>query len=182
MVPADSASDHDTVVAKKEFAKIPFIGGAMKALEFVLIDRKDRAKAKESLEEAARFVQDHGMGVWIAPEGTRSRQGGLQDFKLGPFHLALATGAPLVPAIMRGVDAVAPMGSFFFRPGTVRLDFLPPIPVDDWPGSDLRARVRGVREVFLDYLPPAPGSQGYAAAAGDADATEDADAAGDPPA
>jgi 1-acyl-sn-glycerol-3-phosphate acyltransferase len=153
--------EHDTVVYKKEFGKIPIIGRCMRVLGFVAVDRGDRARAKESIAEAARVINEQEMGVWIAPEGTRSRKGGLQDFKMGPFHMALATGAPLVPVISRGIEQIAPMGSLLVRPGVVRVDYLEPISTDGWQRRDLRDRAREVRRVFLQYVPPAPGSEGY---------------------
>lgn len=165
MVLSAAWGKNDTVVYKKEFGRIPIIGRCMRALEFVAVDRGDRAKAKESIEQAAAFIRERGMAVWIAPEGTRSRQGGLQDFKMGPFHMALATGAPLVPAISRGIEQVAPHGSLLVRPGVVRVDYLDPISTAGWKRAELRDRARDVRQVFLRYLPPAPGSEGSPPAA-----------------
>ena len=149
MVLSAAWGEHDTVVYKKEFGKVPIIGRCMRALEFVPVDRGDRARAKDSIATAAAFIRERGMAVWIAPEG-----------KLGPFHMALATGAPLVPTISRGIEQVAPMGSLIVRPGIVRVDYLEPIPSSGWKRAELRERAREVRQVFLRYLEPAPGSEG----------------------
>ncbi|MFT5150258.1 MAG: putative phosphoserine phosphatase/1-acylglycerol-3-phosphate O-acyltransferase, partial [Planctomycetota bacterium] len=91
-----------------------------------------------------------------APEGTRSRRGGLQRFKLGAFHLATTTGVPIVPMIMRGVDRVLPMGSFIVRSGRIRVDYLPPIDPTGWELEEVREHADEIREQFLQYLPPAP--------------------------
>ncbi|MHC4838755.1 MAG: lysophospholipid acyltransferase family protein, partial [Planctomycetota bacterium] len=96
---------------------------------------------------------------WIAPEGTRSRKGGLQRFKMGAFHLALQTGAPIVPSIMRGVAELNPMGSLIVRSGTVRIDFLEPIRPDGWTRQELHRHAEEVRAVFLRYLSAAPGAE-----------------------
>ncbi len=165
MVLSAAWGEHDTVVYKKEFAKIPAIGRCMRALDFVAVDRSDRGKARESIAAAAAVIREKEMAVWIAPEGTRSRKGGLQDFKMGPFHMALATGAALVPTISRGIEQLAPHGSFIVRTGTLRVDYLAPIPTDGWDRKELRDRAKEVREVFLQYVNPAPDSEGYEAPA-----------------
>lgn len=161
MVLSAAWGKNDTVVYKKEFGKVPIIGRCMRAMNFLPVDRGDRAKARESIAAAAEVIREQGMAVWIAPEGTRSREGGLQDFKMGPFHMAIATGAPLVPAISRGIEQVAPMGSLLVRPGVVRVDYLEPIPTEGWRRRELRERAKEVREVFLQYVDPAPGSEGH---------------------
>jgi putative phosphoserine phosphatase/1-acylglycerol-3-phosphate O-acyltransferase len=155
MVLSTEWADDATVVYKQEFHRVPVIGSVMKRLDLIPIDRTDREAAVASMRAAARQVQERGAKVFIAPEGTRSRRGGLQEFKLGPFHLAAETGAPIVPAVLRGIGALNPVGSWLIRAGTVRLDYLEPIPTSGWRAEDVRARAEEVREVFLRYLPAA---------------------------
>ena len=145
-----------TVIYKKEFGRIPLMGRVMRMLGFIEVDRGNSEAARDTMALAARRIRDEGLGLWIAPEGTRSRQGGLQDFKMGAFHLALQTKAPIVPCIMRGADTVNPMGSFIVRSGTIRIDFLPPVDTADWSRRELREKSRELRELFLRFLPPAP--------------------------
>lgn len=161
MVLSSQWDDDATVVYKREFHRIPVIGFVMRRLDLIPIDRDDRERAIESLRAAAALVSERGAKVFMAPEGTRSRRGGLQDFKLGPFHLAAATGAPIVPVLLRGVDRVAPMGSVLIRSGGVRLDYLEPIPTVGWRGEEARERAAEVRAVFRRFLPAAPGSQDF---------------------
>ena len=74
---------------------------------------------------------------------------------MGAFHLAMQTQSPLVPTIMRGANLVNPMGSWIVRSGTIRIDFLPPIPTVDWERRELRAKSVEIRELFLLFLPKA---------------------------
>lgn len=151
--------DHGcTVIYKREFHRVPVIGAVMRRLGLIPIDRGDRERAVESLRAAAASVRERGVKVFLAPEGTRSRRGGLQEFKLGPFHLAAQTGAPIVPCVMRGIETLNPVGSLLIRSGTVRVDFLPPIPTAGWREDEARERADQVRAVFLRLLPPAPAS------------------------
>ncbi len=145
-----------TLIYKREFGRIPLMGRVMRMLDFIEVDRGNREAARQSMEVAAKRIRDKGLALWIAPEGTRSRVGGLQEFKMGAFHLAMQTGAPIVPCIMRGADKVNPMGSWIVRSGTIRVDFLPPIETKHWQRRDLRQHSKDVRELFLRFLPAAP--------------------------
>ncbi len=147
-----------TVLYKREFHRIPFMGRAMRRAGMIPIDRSNPDAARSSLDAAAAEVRERGRVVLIAPEGTRSRRGGLQDFKLGPFHLACATRVPILPFITRGVAEVLPMGRFGPHTGTIRVDVLEPIDTSEWNAADVRTHAAGARDVFLAWLPPAEGS------------------------
>ncbi len=54
--------------------------------------------------------------VGVFPEGTRSRDGLLHRGHVGAAHLALTTGAPIVPAGIVGTDRVLPTGASIVRP------------------------------------------------------------------
>lgn len=145
---------NSVVIHKKEFQRIPGVGIALKSLGMIAVDRKDTKSAIASMNSAAQRIRERDETVIMAPEGTRSRKGGLQQFKKGPFHLAMQTGAPLVPFLMRGVDQILPMGSIIIRPGRVTIDVLPPISPEGWERKDLNKHMDEVREVFLEYLTP----------------------------
>jgi 1-acyl-sn-glycerol-3-phosphate acyltransferase len=148
------------VLYKKEFSRIPGLGFALRTLRMIPVDRSNHEAAVESVAEAGRRLDEEGASCLMAPEGTRSRKGGLQDFKLGAFHLAASRGIPIVPMVMQGIETVLPMGSFVIRTGTVRVDYLQPIDTTAWKPDEARARAREVRERFLELVPPAPGSEG----------------------
>ncbi|MBC8369998.1 MAG: 1-acyl-sn-glycerol-3-phosphate acyltransferase [Planctomycetes bacterium] len=150
-----------SVMYKKEFQKIPLFGYLMPRLGFISVDRENRERAQASMTEAASRINDDGVSVWMAPEGTRSRGKGLGNFKLGAFHIALETRAPIVPSVMRGLEKINPGGGMTLLSGTVRIDYLPPIDTSDWQRSDMRDKSRQVRNQFLRYLPPAAGTKDY---------------------
>ena len=66
--------------------------------------------------DQAREVLDAGGVLAIFPEGTRSRDGQLHRGHSGAAHLALETGAPLVPVGIIGTDHILPTGARFVRP------------------------------------------------------------------
>ena len=149
-------TDHGTMIYKKEFDKVPLMGRVMRMIGFIPVDRSDHRASVKSMAEAAKRIRETGLSIWIAPEGTRSRRGGVQEFKMGAFHMAMQTGAPIIPCIMRGAGEVNKMGSKIIRSGTIRVDFLEPIATDDWKRFELRDKAVDLRKQFLKYLPPAP--------------------------
>jgi len=99
------------MLAKKELFQIPLFGSALKFNEFPSIDRHHRQNALRDLELARAKMQD-GIILWVAPEGTRSRNGELLPFKKGVFHLAADTKAIIVPVGIRGIHKVLPAKSW----------------------------------------------------------------------
>lgn len=104
------------MLAKKELFQIPLWGKALRAAEFVEVDRSNHVRAMESIERAEQLIRD-GVSVYLAPEGTRSRDGRIGPLKKGGFHLAKKTGTPIVPVAIRGTIDILPKGSVRMHPG-----------------------------------------------------------------
>lgn len=104
------------MLAKKELFRIPLFGAAIRAAEFPSVDRHNRQQAVKDLAKA-REMMESGIVLWAAPEGTRSRDGRLQPFKKGCFHLALDTNAVIVPIVFRGIHEVLPARTWRFNLG-----------------------------------------------------------------
>ena len=141
-----------TVIVKREFMFVPILGLGFIAFDFVMIDRKNRQAAERSLRQAADRVRKRGATVIIAPEGTRSLTGDLGAFKMGAFHLAQHTGAPIIPIVVRGARELQPMGTWVPRPGVVYLDVLPPIPTDGWTAETLKERRDDLHALYVSEL------------------------------
>ena len=110
-------------VAKAELFRIPLFGPAARRAGTIPIQRENRKAAFQSYEEAAREIRA-GASVVVCPEGTRGDSYALRPFKKGPFVLAIAAGAPVVPLVIYGTREVQPKGSFAIRSGTVHVHFL----------------------------------------------------------
>ena len=64
----------------------------------------DRDIADFTAIRKASEVLAKGWALGIAPEGTRSKDGKLQEGKPGTIMLALKTGAPIVPVALTGTE------------------------------------------------------------------------------
>jgi 1-acyl-sn-glycerol-3-phosphate acyltransferase len=122
----------------------------MKMAELVPVDRSNREAAIESVRAAAEVLR-HGLNMVIFPEGTRSVDGRLLPFKKGPFHLAMATGVPVVPVTILGTAECWPKGTWAMKPGTARLIFHPA--VDPANFRDRDALMAAVRQQIASRLP-----------------------------
>jgi 1-acyl-sn-glycerol-3-phosphate acyltransferase len=115
------------MVTKAELFRVPIWGGAMRAAGFIELDRNNRVRAKQGIDEAKARLES-GINVWIAPEGTRSRSGELGPFKGGGFRLALKTGLRILPVGIRGTERILPADGALVNSGaSVELEFGEPI-------------------------------------------------------
>jgi 1-acyl-sn-glycerol-3-phosphate acyltransferase len=144
------------MLAKKELFQIPLWGRGLRAAEFVEVDRANHRRAIDSIDHAAQLVRD-GVSIYLAPEGTRSMDGRIGKLKKGGFHLALATGAPIVPVAIRGTINILPRGSRAMRTGQhVSVVIGPPIEVAGCDIGNLMSQVAQflVKNVENDAVHP----------------------------
>lgn len=134
------------MLGKKELFQIPLWGRGLRAAEFIEVDRSNHVAAMKSIEDAKRLVRD-GVSIYLAPEGTRSRDGRIGPLKKGGFHLALGTGAPIVPVAIRGTIDILPRGARSARLGQeVSVTIGAPIPVE---GRDLDGLSKEVKDFLV---------------------------------
>lgn len=67
------------------------------------------------------------VSMILFPEGTRSKDGKLQPFKRGAFHLASQVNYPIVPVTIRDSDKLLPKGSLKINKGTINVFFSKPV-------------------------------------------------------
>jgi 1-acyl-sn-glycerol-3-phosphate acyltransferase len=114
-------------IAKKELFLIPFFGWGMAAMGHVSIDRSSPRRARESLARGVERLVNQNFSLILFPEGTRSVDGMLGEFRKGSFSLALEAGVAVVPVALRKANERLPKKSLLIRPGTVLLDICDPI-------------------------------------------------------
>lgn len=88
-------------IAKKEMEKWPLIGKWMKALNCIFLDRKNVRQGMKDMKEAMKKVEA-GYSYVIFPEGSRSEDGNVGEFKKGSFKLATDTGVRIIPITLVG--------------------------------------------------------------------------------
>ncbi len=84
------------IVYKQELEKVFFFGWVLKKSPYVGIHRINARKAMQSIKEAAEQINS-GASVLLFPEGTRSKDGKIGEFKRGAFLLADKSEAKILP-------------------------------------------------------------------------------------
>ena len=112
-------------IGKRDILWIPFFGIYYWLSGNILINRKNKRSAFETMDIAAKTIKDKNISVWIMPEGTRSRGRGVLPFKKGPFITAIKAGVPVVPVAWN--NYIKDINLNKWHSGTIILECLPPI-------------------------------------------------------
>ena len=137
-------------LAKRELGEIPLFGKAMAAAGNLFVDRDDPRDSVRMLREAGTRLRG-GRLVVVFPEGTRSRDGSIGEFRPGAFYLAQKSWAPVVPVYLEGGYRAIPKGGFRVRPAGLLIRVLPPLSREEGAGGSkdriaTAVRARLVRE------------------------------------
>ncbi len=100
-------------LGKKSLFKVPFAGWMMVLAGDVAVTRGEVSSARGALDECARWLR-RGMPVMVFPEGTRSADGTMGQFKDGAFRLALDAEAEVLPVAVYGTSTALPKHSWRF--------------------------------------------------------------------
>lgn len=140
-------------VAKKEVVLYPFLGQLYLLSGHLRVDRGNHERAMASMRELERLVDGHGLSIWMWPEGTRSKDGRLRPFKKGIWHLAVQTGLPVVPVVVKGAHKAWRKGSLALHPVDVDVEVLPPIDTSAWGDRPIDDVLDDLHATFADHLP-----------------------------
>lgn len=113
-------------VAKDSIEKMPLVSRWMKHMNCVFMDRENLRQSAAAINEGIRHIKA-GTSMVIFPEGTRSLDGQLGEFKAGALKLGTKPAAPIVPIAIDGSIDIMPKGSYIIRPQTVNVTVFPPI-------------------------------------------------------
>jgi 1-acyl-sn-glycerol-3-phosphate acyltransferase len=103
---------------------VPLLGQLIRVLRAFPVDIYSRDPA--AVREARRLLQQ-GAAVMIFPEGGRSFDGSLGQFKVGAFRLAVTLDAPVLPVTIAGGFEAWPPQRALPRPGRMTITYHPPL-------------------------------------------------------
>ena len=106
--------------------RVPVMGALLRLLGAFPVDTR-QGRGRAAYDSAKALVQQ-GHLVGIFPEGKRSRSGWMEeDLRAGAARLALETGAPLVPATIRGAFRAWPYFRALPEPAMIHVRYHEPI-------------------------------------------------------
>jgi 1-acyl-sn-glycerol-3-phosphate acyltransferase len=106
--------------------KVPLYGWVLKKYGNLPIDRSNARASLKTMMEAVEHIKN-GKNIMVLPEGTRSMQKEMGEFKKLPFLMAKKSGTAILPIAFIGLWEVNNKTSFLVKPGTVRMVFGKPI-------------------------------------------------------
>ena len=152
------------ILLKKSLFNYPIVGQAFHLAHFIPVERSKRDSAIESVEKAIEAMRA-GQSFLIYPEGTRSPDGRLQDFKKGAVVMAIKAGVPIVPIVCSGAHRVMEKRSLVIHPREILVEFLEPIDTSKYTLEERERLNEIVRDAMAAALPPDQRPIGFPGAA-----------------
>ncbi len=140
---------HDAgAIAKKELLKVPLFKQGFPLVHIVPIDRSNREAAIESTKRGADELR-RGHSLMAFPEGTRSVDGSVKEFRKGIFFMAIEGGVEIVPVVINDTRLVMRKGAGTCIPGDVYLETLPPVSTEGFTDDNIEELIGKVRDSIV---------------------------------
>ena len=111
---------------KKGLNQIPLVGFACRMAGFVFVNNSSARAAQRSVQEAKERLK-HGRSLVIFPEGARSPDGRMGQFKRGAYQIAVEQQLPIIPITLNGPYKVMHIGSWDIMPHRIEMIIHPPV-------------------------------------------------------
>jgi 1-acyl-sn-glycerol-3-phosphate acyltransferase len=153
-----------SIILKESLFQWPIVGQAFRSARFIPVNRKSHESAVASVEKATEALRS-GQSFLIYPEGTRSPDGRLQNFKKGAVVMAINSGVPIVPMACSGAHRVMEKRSLAMHPGEILVEFLAPIDASKFTMEERDTLNEKVHDAMAAGLPPDQRPLGFPGAA-----------------
>jgi 1-acyl-sn-glycerol-3-phosphate acyltransferase len=141
------------ILPKASLFRWPIVGQAFRAANFIPVHREARDSAIASIEKATEAMKA-GQSFLIYPEGTRSPDGRLQEFKKGAVMMAIKAGVPIVPMVCSGAHRIMEKRSLVIHAGEIVVEFLEPIDASQYSLEERDVLNQKVHDAMAAALPP----------------------------
>jgi 1-acyl-sn-glycerol-3-phosphate acyltransferase len=142
-------------ISKIENFRIPVLNWSMKMAKYIPIDRGNPDSKVVMMEESLRSLKQ-GISIMMFPEGTRSKDGRIMNFKKGAFQMAMKADKPILPIIIDGTGNVLPKKGIIFSGGyLLSVKVLDPVYPESFCTEDpeeLASNFRDIMEKALDGI------------------------------
>ena len=115
-------------VVRESLWRVPLVGWLIKYNYSIPISRT--ATSSASIRKACEYL-DHGFLMGVFPEGTRSPDGVVRNFRAGFVTLAKRSGLPVYPCGIAGAHRAMPRGAWFIRPRKIAVVYGAPFSADE---------------------------------------------------
>jgi long-chain acyl-CoA synthetase len=110
----------------------------------------EQVHLKESIQKLAQVLKN-GKNIVIFPEGSRTHDGELGDFKLAFAILSKELNIPVIPVCIKGAYEAWPRHRKYIHPRHIEVHYLPPvIPTSDITYQQLADKVKQAIAAVLE--------------------------------
>jgi 1-acyl-sn-glycerol-3-phosphate acyltransferase len=138
-------------LSKKQMFRIPIAGWSMWLAGDIQLERGDRESAQKAMAQCATWLRRR-VSVMVFPEGTRSAEGQLAEFKDGAFRLAIEEQVPIVPMALVGTKEAIRKHDWRFGPARAEVHVMDPVDTMGMTLDDLDALRTTVRDRIASQL------------------------------
>ena len=142
-------------ISKIELKWIPFLGWAMQMAGHVFVDRSKHEKAMLSIKSIKNSLLKRPRSILLFPEGSRTNDGQIKQFKSGGLSLGIQTKTPIAPVAIIGTFGSLKKGSKLFTNNLLIIKFGNPIDATDYSEKDRKILANivcdRVKELKNDY-------------------------------
>lgn len=139
-------------VSKREVFRVPFMGPLLTIHGDIPIERGNPSEALAKVLSLGKLWLGRGASVAIFPEGTRSKTGEINRFKMGAFNLAKEANVEILPIVMTGTNKMFRKGWLMNWRNRVAIRVMKPIPVEEVAATDVKDMAQLVRESMIEEL------------------------------
>lgn len=139
-------------VSKKEVYRIPLVGRLLLMHGDIVINRASAKEAMQLVHSKGKEWLKKGASVSIFPEGTRSKDGQIHNFKAGAFILAKDAGVPILPIVLDGTNTLIRKGWMINWRNRITIKVLPPISAEEVQNRDIKDVMAQVKEDMVNTL------------------------------
>lgn len=137
-------------ITKPENLKIPIAGPYLHHSGFIAIDRENNFEAAKSIAKATNFIKNGYSSIYICPEGTRNKNGGLLPFHAGSFKIAYKSQCPIVVTSINNTRNI--FKKFILAKKVVTLKVLKIIEYDEYKDLNTQQIAEYTRNIILEDL------------------------------
>ncbi|WP_099192582.1 lysophospholipid acyltransferase family protein [Tepidibacter mesophilus] len=138
-------------VAKEELRKFPLLSTWMEYMNCIFLNRSNSRESIKAVKQGINNLKQ-GYSMVIFPEGTRSRDGELGEFKPGALKLATKSKASIVPITINGSKNIMTKGSFIIKPAEVEVIISKPIEIEEGMDKDTKSLTENIKNIINDNL------------------------------
>lgn len=136
---------------KHSLRSLPLVGYASKMAGHVFVNNANATTRALTLKEAISKVKD-GVSIVIFPEGARTHNGKMRQFKKGAFYIATEENLPIVPITINGPFDVLKRDTLNLKPGKLELVIHEPISTENISEDDIPELINKTTEIIYSEL------------------------------